>query len=483
MNTLKTSKLCADWRWLILNGFICGLWALPVFGEQLNYKEAHVYVTAAAPLQLGADCGSCALAPLDQPDEDFPTILLDESKTFQTIVGFGGAFTDAAADTFAKLPRDAQEQFLKACFDPVAGNGYTLCRTTIHSCDYASAMYTYDDVAGDKDLTHFSIEHDRTNRLPFIRRAEAASGGKLQLFASPWSPPGWMKTNGEMKHGGKLKPEYFQTWANYFVKYLKAYAAEGVPIWGVTVQNEAAATQVWESCIFTATEERDFVRDHLGPTLHQNGLADVKLMVWDHNRGIMFQRAAAAYEDREASKYIWGMAFHWYIGEHFDNVRLVHDAFPDKHLVFSEGAGSGTWVSAYRLAKNVISDLNNWTEGWTVWNLLLNENGGPRHAGGEHGSTIVNADTRSGQVTFNPPHYVFGQFTRFIRPGAKRIACTSNDDEFLATAFRNSDGKLAVVVENLGDHQTFFQVWINGQAVRYSSPPRAIITMVLKPAD
>lgn len=163
-------------------------------------------------------------------------------------------------------------------------------------------------------------------------------------------------------------------------------------------------------------------------------------------------------------------------------MRLVHDAFPDKHLLFTEGAGSGTWPSAQRLAKNLILDLNNWSSGWTVWNLLLDETGGPRHAGGAHGSTIVNADGKTGEFTFNPPHYVFGHFSRFIRPGAKRIACTSSSDEFIATAFLNSDGKVAVVVSNLSDHETFFQLWIKGKALKYSSPGNAVMTFILQPA-
>lgn len=456
-----------------------GLLALPAYGQQREYLEAHVYVTAPSPSQLLADRGFSAFEPLEQPDENFPTIMIDPDRTFQAVEGFGGAFTDAAADVFAQLPAASQERFLKACFDPVDGNGYTLCRTTIHSCDYASEMYTYDDVAGDKGLQHFSIEHDRKNRLPFIKRAQAAAGGKLRLYASPWSPPGWMKTNGEMKHGGQLKPEYRQTWADYFVKYVKAYAAEGVPIWGLTVQNEAMATQVWESCIFTAREERDFVRDYLGPTLHAQGLADVKLMVWDHNRGLIYQRAEAAYEDPAASKYIWGTAFHWYVGDHYDNVRLVHDAFPDKALLFTEGSVRGTWESAFRLAKNVILDLNNWTAGWTVWNLLLDPAGGPRHAGGLMGGTIVNADPGTGALTFNPPYYAFGHFSRFIKPGARRIACTSSSDDFVATAFLNPDGKVAVVLTNLTDHQEIFQLWVEGRTLKYSSPANAIITIVL----
>ena len=476
-----------------------------------DYKEARIYVTAPpasappsttplastnpapvstiaptpAPAQLLTDRGFHAFEPLDEPDEDVPTIMVDEKHTFQTIVGFGGAFTDAAATVFAKLPKDAQEQFLKACFDPVSGNGYTLCRTTIHSCDYADDMYTYDDTADDKELKNFSIDHDKKDRIPFIKRAMEVSQGKLQLYASPWSPPGWMKTNGEMLHGGKLKPEYNQTWADYYVKYIKAYAAEGIPMWGLTVQNEALATQVWESLIFSANEERDFVKNFLGPTLQKAGLSDVKLMIWDHNRGLMYERVAPSYDDEEASKYIWGTAFHWYTGDHFDNVRVVHDAFPAKHLLYTEGGIGGTWQAALRLSKSVILDLDNWTEGWDVWNLLLDQDNGPRHAGdipGVHGSTVVNANTTTGEITYNPPFYVLGQFSRFIRPGAKRIACTSNSDDFIATAALNTDGKIAVVVLNLKDHETFLRVWMHGKFVKYNCPPNSTITFVLQPS-
>ncbi len=467
-----------------------------------DYREARVYVTAPPPAvapapatsalpatitptaQLLTDRGFIALAPLDEPDEDIPTIIIDDKKTFQTIEGFGGAFTDAAATIFAKLPKEAQEQFLKACFDPVEGNGYTLCRTTIHSCDYAEDMYTYDDTAGDKVLKNFTIDHDRKDRIPFIKRAQAVTKGTLQLYASPWSPPGWMKTNGEMLHGGKLKREYDQTWADYYVKYIKAYAAEGIPIWGLTVQNEALATQVWESSIFTAEEERDFVKNFLGPTLQKAGLTNVKLMIWDHNRGLIYERVQPSYDDKEASKYIWGTAFHWYTGDHFDNVRIVHDAFPDKHLLYTEGGIGGTWPAALRLSKSVITDLNNWTEGWDVWNLILDQDNGPRHAGGVpgvHGSTIVNANTTTGEITYNPPHYILGQFSRFIRPGAKRIVSTSTSDDFIATAALNTDGKIAVVVLNLQDRQTFLRVWLRGKFVKYQCPPNATITFILQP--
>jgi len=445
------------------------------------FKETTVYVTAETPRSLLAEREHRAFEPLDQPDENYPTIMIDVDKTFQTIDGFGGAFTDATAITFAKLSEEEQSRFLKACFDPHEGNGCSLCRTTIHSCDYSAEMYTYAEVPDDKELKHFTIEHDRRYRLPLIKSALEAANGNIKIYASPWSPPAWMKTNNDMLYGGKLKPAYFQTWADYFVKYVKAYEQEGIPIWGLTVQNEAMAVQVWESCVFTAEEERDFVRDYLGPTLAKAGLSDLKLMFWDHNRGVMYQRAEVMYDDPEAAQYIYGIAFHYYVGHHFDNVRMVHDAFPDKKLIYTEAGMRGDWETGVNVAKNMIIDLNNWTNGWTYWNMLLDENRGPRHAGGTHpgGTNIVTADTRTGEVSYNPPFYYFGHFSRFIRPGAKRIACTSNSDDFLATAFVNPDGQIAVVMLNVSHADRIMQLWVEGKAARYTAPPQSIITMVL----
>ncbi|MBN1360491.1 MAG: glycoside hydrolase family 30 protein [Sedimentisphaerales bacterium] len=477
---MKGSRTNASLVGLSLVGVWFCLSSSALHAQEKDFKTAEIHMTAEDTPNRLTNFGFRAFEPLDQPDENYPTIMIDVDKTFQTIEGFGGAFTDAAAINFGKMPRDRQEEFLTACFDPERGNGYTLCRTTIHSCDYSDEPYTYATVPDDKNLEHFTIDHDRKYRIDFIQRALKTARGNLKLFASPWSPPAWMKTNNNMLYGGKLKPEYFQTWADYFVKYVQAYENEGIPIWGLTVQNEAMAVQVWESCIFTAAEERNFVRDYLGPTLHKHGLADVKLMIWDHNRGIMYQRAEVVYDDPEASKYVWGMGFHWYIGDHFDNVRMVHDAFPDKKLLYTEAGMRGDWRTAVNLAKNMILDLNNWANGWVFWNLVLDENRGPRHAGGTgRGSSIVTFDTRTGELSFNPPHYYFGHFSRFIKPGAKRIACTSNSDDFLATAFVNPDGEVAVVVLNLATSEQLFQVWVQGKTLKYRAPAQALITMVL----
>ena len=248
-------------------------------------------MTAPSPAQLLADRGFSAFEPLEQPDENYPTIMIDPDRTFQTIEGFGGAFTDAAADVFAQLPTASQEQFLEACFDPVDGNGYTCAgRRSTAATTPPGCTPTPRCRATRSSSTSRSSTTARTG-CPSSSAPRPRPRASCVSTPRRGARPAWMKTNDEMKHGGKLKPEYRQTWADYFVKYVKAYAAEGVPMWGLTVQNEALATQVWESCLFTANEERDFVRDYLGPTLHRHGLGDVKLMIWDHNRGLVYQRA------------------------------------------------------------------------------------------------------------------------------------------------------------------------------------------------
>ncbi len=198
---------------------------------------------------------------------EMPIVFVDSHKCFQTIEGFGGAFTESAAHTFYKMSPEVRAEILRAYFDPVTGNGYSLCRTHINSCDFSLGNYAYTEVPGDVELRHFTIEHDRHELIPMIKEAAAKVGPSFKLLASPWSPPAWMKTNGQMNHGGKLKPEYRQAWANYLVRYIQEYEKEGLPIWGLTVQNEPLATQVWDSCIYTAAEERDFVRDFIGPAL------------------------------------------------------------------------------------------------------------------------------------------------------------------------------------------------------------------------
>ena len=192
----------------------------------------------------------------------------------------------------------------------------------------------------------------------------------------------------------------------------------------------------------------------------------------------MYQRAEVMYDDPEAAQHIWGQAFHWYTGDHHANVRMVHDAWPDKQLLYTEAGMGGSWDTAVRPASGMIRDLNNWATGWTHRNMLLDETRGPRHAGGLGGSNAVQLDTRTGKVTYNPSFHASAHFSRFIRPGAKRIACTSSSDDFIATAFANKDGRVAIVILNLSDADRMCRLWGQGQVIKHTAPPHALITMV-----
>lgn len=451
-------------------------------------KSVAVYTTADKTDFRISSTGTLNFKHLGQPAETQICVFVDPSKTFQTMTGIGGAITDASAETFAKLPKDKQQEILTAYFDATKGIGYTLARTNIHSCDFSSASYTYIS-EGDRDLKSFSVDHDKQFRIPLIKQAMATAGGKLNLFGSPWSPPAFMKDNNNMLQGGKLKPEFYPAWANYYAKFIRAYEHEGIPVWGISIQNEPMAKQRWESCIYTAEEERDFLKNHLGPAMRREGLSDKKIIVWDHNRDLLYQRASTILTDPEAAKYVWGVGFHWYEpwsgGEPmFDNVKLVNQVFPDKHLIFTEGCKEAfdinkvnDWNLGELYGRSMINDFNNGTAGWTDWNILLDETGGPNHVNNLCFAP-VHGDTKTGQVIYTNSYYYIGHFSKFIRPGAKRIVSSPSRSALLSTAFINPDGKVAVVVMNKGDQKVPYFLWIDGQAAEAESLPHSIQTLV-----
>jgi glucosylceramidase len=448
-----------------------------------------VYLTAKNTACRLANVGELNFIDLPQPSEKQEAIFVDSSKTFQTVLGIGGALTDAAAETFYKLPKDKQQEILRAYFDPQNGIGYTLGRTHINSCDFSSESYAY-VTNGDKELTSFDISHDLKYRIPFIKEALAVAGkNNFTLFASPWSPPAWMKDNNDMLHGGKLKPEFYDSWANYYVKFIKAYKENGVSIWGMTVQNEPMAIQPWESCNYTAEEERDFVKDHLGPALAKSGLGDKKIMIWDHNRSMMYQRASAVLDDPKAAQYVWGVAYHWYVGDHFENVERVHEAYPKVHLLFSEGCNGpfdmaeiNDWHWGETYGKSMINDFNNGVEGWTDWNVLLDEEGGPNHVQ-NFCFAPIHGDTKTGKLYYMDSYYYIGHFSKFVRPGAKRIISSSTTDNLITTGFLNKDGKIAVIVMNSTDMDQPFYLWMDKKAAKTDSPPHSIMTFVISKTE
>lgn len=419
----------------------------------------------------------------DSVESYSPRVWVDSRRTFQTLEGFGGAFTEAAAVTWERLSPAKQQQVLHDYFDPEQGHGYTLCRVHMNSCDFSLGNYAHLETPGDVDLTGFTIERDKQALLPFIKAAQKVAQQPIKLLASPWSPPAWMKSNGQMNHGGHLLPEFRAAWAKCFVRFIQAYAAEGVPIWAVSVQNEPAATQRWDSCIYSAEEERDFVRDHLGPVLAAAGLGHIKIVIWDHNRDHLVQRASTVYSDPDAAKYVWGAGFHWYGEPHFEQVQLTHDAWPDKQLLFTEGCQeggphTGEWALGERYAHNIINDLNRWTVGWMDWNLLLNETGGPNHVGNLCSAPIL-VDTADDKLMHQSSFDYMGHFSRFIKPGAQRLLCAASQQDLECTAFVNPDGSLAVVVMNRTEQAIAFALQIGTRNAATELPPHSIATYLV----
>lgn len=451
-------------------------------------RKMVVYTTAENSKLRLTQTNTIDFVTAEQPLETEVSIFVEPTKTFQTFMGIGGAITDASAEVYAKLSKEKQKEFLKAYYSKQNGIGYSLLRTTIHSSDFSSASYTYID-EGDKELKTFSIEHDKKYRIPMIKEAIKAAGGKLKTYVAPWSPPGFMKDTKKMLKGGKLLPEYYQAWANYYAKFIKAYEKEGMPIWGLSTQNEPMATQTWESCIYTAEEERDFIKNYLGPTFSKEGLSDKKIIVWDHNRDLMNQRANVIYTDPEAAKYIWGMGFHWYESwsggsSMFDNVRKVYEAYPDKKLMFTEGCIEKFdakkyqfWANGERYGESMINDFNNGTVAWTDWNILLDQNGGPNHVG-NFCFAPIHADTRTGALIYTPSYYYIGHFSKYIELNAKRVSSAVSRSSLSSTSFLNPDGKMVTVVMNDQNDKITYNLILGSHKTVVEIPAHAIQTLV-----
>jgi glucosylceramidase len=453
-------------------------------------KKVSIFTTARNTDLRLTSTGIKEFSAAKQPLESEVSIFVNPNKTFQSFLGIGGAITDASAEVFAKLPEEKQQELITAYYDQEEGIGYSLARTSIHSCDFSSESFTY-VTNNNKELTSFNIDHDLKYRIPMIKRAIDEAGGELMLYASPWSPPAFMKSNNDMLKGGKLLPEYYKSWALYYTKFIKAYESEGMPIWGITIQNEPMALQRWESCIYTAEEERDFLKNYLGPTMEEEGFGDKKIVVWDHNRDLINNRANTIFDDPEAAKYAWGIGFHWYEnwagGEPmFNNIASIKESYPSKNLLFTEGCNERFsdekyqfWPNAERYGHSMINDFNNGTVGWTDWNILLDHNGGPNHVG-NFCFAPIHAETNSGELIYTPSYYYIGHFSKFVRPNAKRVSTVSSRSHLLSTSFINEDATIATVVMNQSDLEITYKFYIDSKTVEVKIPPHAIQTLILK---
>ena len=449
-------------------------------------KQVKIYTTAKNQTEKFA-LSTSNFQSFPQPKEKDICVFVDPDFKYQKVLGIGGAITDAAAETFYKLPAAKQKELLNAYFGK-NGLNYNLIRTNMNSCDFSSDSYTYVQ-DNDKELKTFNLQHDEKYKIPLIKAAKESIGKDFKFYFSPWSPPAWMKDNNDMLHGGKLKKEFYQSWANYYAKFIKEYEKRGINVWGLSVQNEPMAVQTWESCIYTAEEEATFLGKYLGPTLWKNGYQDKKVIIWDHNRDLLYQRATTTLSDALANKYASGIGFHWYetwanSKPLFENVDETHKAFPDKFMIFTEGcienfkySEINDWKLGEKYGSNMINDFNSGLSAWTDWNILLDETGGPNHVGNFCYAPII-ADTKTGELYYTPEYYYIGHISKFVKLNARRIGTVTNRDYLLSTSFVNPNGEKVVVVMNSSDKETNYNLWVEGKSLSITSPANSIQTIV-----
>ena len=415
--------------------------------------------------------------------------------TYQTIQGFGGAFTESAAYNYAKLTDAQKREFMEKHFSREHGIGYNFGRTHINSCDFSLDIYTYVE-DGDWDLSTFSIERDKKYIIPFIKDAMEYCEDELVLFASPWSPPAYMKENESPIRGGALKEQYKTLWARYYAKYIKAMAAEGIAISAISVQNEPNARQPWESCSYTPVQEREFLEKHLFPVLDEEELSHVKVIIWDHNKERVYDRTKEIFASEIVQERVWAVGHHWYSGDHFEGLQLVHEKF-GKALISTEICGiinQDPVVVAENYGRELCEDFNHFTSMFCDWNLLLSEQGGPYHNRTENTTAVagkifedksrgcyapVLLDNTTGQLIYTPIYYYIGHFSKYIQKGAVRIATTRHTCQIFTCAFKNPDGSIVLIAMNPTDVEQPAAIRYNGQVTKTALSPHSIITAIL----
>lgn len=371
--------------------------------------------------------------------------------TDQTLEGFGGAITESAAYMYSLMNEAQKQQMLESYFGKDQ-MGYCHVRIPLDSCDFSLSHYEADGDENDSSLENFSFERVEQYILPMLSDAEKAFGGRLKIMLSPWSPPAYMKTNGERNHGGKLKRDYWKRWAEYICRYIEEYRSRGYLVTMLTLQNEPKAVQTWDSCIFTAEEEKEFLKDYIWPTLKAHCLEDIEIYLWDHNKERAFEWAETIIDD-ETDEMIAGIAFHWYSGDHFEALEMIRRRFPNKKLLLSEACiefgkydKNNFLGNAQRYAHDMIGDLNAGMSTFFDWNLLLNEQGGPNHVK-NHCDAPFLFDREKKVLQERALAAYIWHFSHFIAPGAVRIGVSRYTDSLEATAFMK-DGKISVILMN-----------------------------------
>ncbi|MDA9241953.1 glycosyl hydrolase family 30 [Flavobacteriaceae bacterium] len=445
--------------------------------------------------------------------DSISTIKINTNKKYQTITGFGGAFTESSAYLLNQMSNVKREEIINAYFSE-NGSNYSLTRTHMNSCDFSLSNYSYSPVEGDKNLKHFSVKEDMDDIIPMIKGAQKVSKDGFKIFASPWTAVPWMKDNNDWR-GGKLLPEYYDTWALFFSKYADAYKAQGIDIWGFTVENEPHGNNSsWESMHYSPDEMTNFVKNFLGPQLEKDGKGDLVILGYDQNRADLKNWVDSMFENEESSKYFDGTAVHWYDStyEYYpDELQYAHNKAPNKYLIQTEACIDSEipqwedddwyyrkeatdwgydwreeekkylhpkYAPFNRYSRDIIGSLNNWVDGWVDWNMILDTQGGPNWVNNWCVAPII-VDPSKDEIYYTPLYYVMTHFSKYIRPGAEIIDVENNDDNLMVSAALNPDNSIAVVLFNEGNDEKSFNLKLSNYSKNISISPQAIQTIII----
>ena len=451
--------------------------------QPLEIGKAQVWLTTGDQSKLLTKENDISITEITVTS--FPTIDIDESEKLQEIEGFGAALTGSSAYLInRKMSAGQRLALLQDLFDPGKGIGITYLRMTMGSSDFSLADFTYDDMpAGetDFDLKHFTIDQDREDVVPVFKQIIAIAP-QIKIMGSPWSPPSWMKTNNSLI-GGKIKPEAYDVYARYFVRYIRSYEAEGITIHAVTPQNEPLHFTANYPCLDMPVEDQlNFIKNNLGPAFENEGIA-TKIITYDHNWDNT-QYAITILNDPAANQYVAGSAFHAYAGS-VSSMSVVHNAHPEKGLYFTEVSG-GEWATNFsdnlqwNMANIFIGTTKNWSKTALLWNLALDENQGPKNNGCQDCRGVVTINSGNGSVNKNVEYYSIGHFSKFIRPGAFRILSTpfENATKLDHVAFMNADGSKVLVVSNADTASKSFVVKSGNAQISYFIKGLSVATIV-----
>lgn len=418
------------------------------------------------------------------PGIENQAVNLYPDSTYRTLEGFGGAITDSAAYVYS-LMDGAQKKELMQSYFTQEGMNYGLVRIHLDSCDFSLEQYEAMSDPADSGLESFSFSRTEKYILPMLRDAQEAAGKPLELMLSPWSPPAFMKTNHQRAQGGGLKPEYRQLWAEYLCRYIQEFQNRGFKVRRISLQNEPRAVQTWDSCLFTAQEQREFLVRFMRPAMLRHGLEDIEIFLWDHNK-------ERAYEwmqdilDEETEPMVAGLAFHWYSGDHFEALELLRQRYPDKQLIVSESciefskfAGESETLNALRLSHEIIGDLNHGMTAFYDWNLLLDEKGGPNYVENYCLAPYL-YDTSRKKLMPQLLQKHIAHFSHYLLPGAVQIGYSRYTEQIDVTAWKRPDDRIAVVLLNKSEQIMQVCLRMEGFVAECLLCPQSITTGIIR---